>query len=309
MRRTAFSIVVLVTLGFAGILGLMVGAMAVGLGSVLPGPFAHMTHFTEEHHRLHDLSFGLLLGTAAAGMLTQLRAPARNAAGQLVALVPIVALALATALTNAQVLQLPWLLVGAATVLAAALHPSERSLLRELSGARADRSLVALAAVAAVPLLALAITNLGLQRMPVADDHATMGHYGFVAALSLTILGVALLASLRPAGWRPTAWVAGVLPVLFGSASLIFAGAGSSLDPIWAVAAIAWGVAFAARATLVARSSVDVDTLPATDPGATAGTSRAVLLGAIGVIALVVLFAAQHFSGGGGPSLHTPGTH
>jgi len=73
------------------------------------------------------------------------------------------------------------------------------------------------------------------------------GHYGFMAAFSITIIGVGSLASLRPDGWRLTAWVAGLLPALLGLVSLFYPVA-SSLSLPWALAVIAWGTGFVATA-------------------------------------------------------------
>ena len=95
-----------------------------------------------------------------------------------------------------------------------------------------------LVVIAAVPLLAFAFTNIGLQRT-VADEHAAMGHYGFMAALSFTTIGVALLAGLRTDGWRPTAWVAGLLPALLGVTSMIYTDRSSSVGLFWSLTAIA----------------------------------------------------------------------
>ena len=103
--------------------------------------------------------------------------------------------------------------------------------------------------IAAVPLLAFASTNIGLQRT-VSNEHAALGHHGFMAAFSFTVIGVGMLASLRPDGWWLSAWVAGLLPVLLGLASVVFSDVDSSLGPIWALAAIAWGVVFVAVAEL-----------------------------------------------------------
>jgi hypothetical protein len=120
--------------------------------------------------------------------------------------------------------------------------------------------LLALVIIAAVPLLALASTNIGLQRT-VTNDHAALGHYGFMAAFSFTVIAVGFLASLRLDGWRLTAWVGGLLPALLGLASLVFADVASSLSLAWALVAIAWGVGFVVTAELTwndqrARSSV-----------------------------------------------------
>jgi hypothetical protein len=109
--------------------------------------------------------------------------------------------------------------------------------------------LLALIIIAAVPLLAFASTNIGLQRT-VTDDHAALGHYGFMAAFSFTVIGVGLLASLRPDGWRLTAWVCGLLPALLGLASLVYPDVASSIGLVWSLAAMAWGVGFVAAAEL-----------------------------------------------------------
>lgn len=244
-RRLVFFLVVLFTLGLAGLFGGMVVLM-----NVRPG-FLGMAHFTEHGHRVHDLTFALLNGTAVVGMLAQLRAPVRNVAGQLMALIPFAALLLAVALTNAWVLSPPWLLVGASTVLATMFHPAGDPL-RSFSAARLDRLMLALVGVAAVPLLAFAWTNIGLQRAG-PTDHALLGHYGYMAALIFTVIGAGLLASARPDGWRITAWVAGALPGVLGSSSLIYSDVDSSLSLPWALAAVAWGVTFVAAAVFAGR--------------------------------------------------------
>jgi hypothetical protein len=239
-RRAVFYLFVLLTLGLAGLFASMVVLM-----NVQPG-FLSMTHFTEEHHRIHDLTFSLLNGTVALGMLAQLHGPTRNVAGQVMALVPFAALLLAVALTNGWVLSPPWLILGASTVVATMFDPAGDPL-RWFRGARPDRAMVALVGVAAVPLLAYAWTNIGLQRAG-PTDHALAGHYGFMAAFTFTVIAVGILAAARPAGWKLTAWVAGALPVVVGIASFLYPTADSSLEPTWALAAIAWGVAFVGAA-------------------------------------------------------------
>lgn len=301
-RWTGFSVVVLVTLGLAGVFGLMV------FGMILQPGFMGMKHFSEAHHRLHDVTFGLLLGTAAVGMLVQMRAASRSFATQVMALIPFVGLVLASALTNAAVLQIPWLAVGAFTLLATTLHPARREFFRSFSVSRVDRVMLALVLVAAGPLLALAFANIGLQRTD-PSEHAAAGHYGFMAALSFTVIAVGLLASLRPAGSRVTAWVAGVLPALLGIASLVYADANSSLEPVWAFGAIVWGAMFVAAAELSRQRRGEAEPHPAPiSPGTvdSARTQRWVAVPGVILVVLVLLFAVMHLTGGGGPGLHTP---
>lgn len=249
-----FTLAVLITLGLAAFNGLMVALMALRLDVLLPGPFSEMTHFTEAPHRIHDLTFGFVFVPAVVGMLAQLRRPAQNVAGQLMALVPVAGLMLTLALTfglsrNTNSLQPPWVLVGVAALIAMVFHPAGRDFFRSFNVARINWVMLTLLIVAAGPLLVFAESNIRLQGT-VANDHALMGHYGFMAAFSLTVIGVGLLSSLRPDGWWLSAWVAGLLPVLLGLTSLVYSNADSSLGLPWELAAIAWGVVFVAAAEL-----------------------------------------------------------
>ena len=123
---------------------------------------------------------------------------------------------------------------------------------RAFARSRLDRAMLALVALAAVPLLALAVANVGLQRAD-PSDHALLGHFGYMAAFGVTVIGVGLLASARPSGWRIVAWIAGLLPLALGLSSLAFPDVSSALAAEWAVAAIAWGIAFIALAEVGAR--------------------------------------------------------
>jgi hypothetical protein len=249
-----FAVALAITLVAAAFNGLMVGLMALRLDFLLPGPFAQMAHFTEPHHRTHDLTFAYLFIPAIVGVLVQLRRPGRNVAGMLMALVPSAGLLLSVLLTvvlygNARTLQPPWLTVMAGALIAFVLHPAGRAFFGSFRVSRTNWVLVGLVAVAAVPLVVFAATNIGLQGT-VPDDHAAAGHYGFMAAFAFTVVGVGLLASLRSDGWRLTAWVAGLLAALLGITSVVYPDATSSLGLPWALAVIAWGAAFVAAAEL-----------------------------------------------------------
>ena len=240
-----FAAALLLTLAAAGFNGLMVLLMLLELD--LPGTFGQMTHFQELSHRVHDLTFGFLFLPAAVGILSQFRRPSRNVAGMLMALIPTAGLLLTLLLTlvltgNTRAFQPPWVTVGAAAVVAMSLHPAGRDFFSSFRVAGVNRVMLGLVIVAAVPLLVYASANIGLQGT-VADDHAAAGHYGCMAAFAFTVIGVGLLASLRPDGWRLTAWIAGLLPALLGIASLVYPFS-SSLSLPWALAAIAWGVGF-----------------------------------------------------------------
>jgi hypothetical protein len=307
MQLVAFRLVVLATLGFGGFFGLVVWQPEVFAGLLGREEAGHVSqHFREHHHRIHDLTFSFLLGTALLGMVAQLRAPSKTVASQLMALTPFVGLVLAVVATNMAVVSVPWVVLGSFTVLAATLHPAGPVLFASLSVRRANRLMLALVAIAALPLLVFAYTNIALQRTG-GDDHATLGHYGFMAAFSFTVIGVAVIAALGPAGARVTAWVAGFLPAILGIASIVFADVPSSLGLVWAFVTIAWGVAFVAAAELTRQvHSADPSASLAAAPRPTMNASRApraAIVSGMIVVALVALFVAAHLTGGG-PALH-----
>ena len=250
-RRRVFSLIVLgylVTVAFIGVVLLQPHLIAGLLGHEMAGHISR--HFRDPHHRVHDLTFSFLFGTSVVGILAQLRRPSENVAGQLMGLIPWIALVLTAVLSNTPPRFAPLPILVALTLLATILHPTGRDLFSSFRVSRVNRLMLPLIIAAVVPLLAFASANIGLQRT-VTNDHAALGHYGFLAAFSFTVIGVGLLASLRPGGWRLTAWVAGFLPALIGLASLVYPDVDSSLGLVWAFGAIAWGVAFVAAAELI----------------------------------------------------------
>ena len=311
LRRASpvFTFVVLVTLGVVGLIGVVLlqpSLIAGLLGQELVGHISQ--HFRNPHHRVHDITFSFLFGAAVVGILAQLQTPSKNVAGQLMALIPWVALVLASVLSNTPPRFAPLPILGALTLLATILHPTGGDFFRSFSVSRVNWVMLALVIIAAVPLLTFASTNIGLQRT-VPDDHAALGHYGFMAAFSFTIIGVGLLASLRPDGWRLTAWVAGLLPALLGLTSVAFPNVSSSLSLVWAIAAIAWGAVFVAAAELTKGVLSKDDTGVRSDRSTTSGTPRWVKV--LGIIALVVVLLGgiivfTRVGGEHGPSGQTP---
>ena len=223
-----------------------------------------MQHFGEEAHRTHDVAYGALFTTLVVGVVVQLRRPERNGAGMVMGLIPSASLLLAAVLVDDldRVFEFnPLRYAAAVAAVTALLHPAGQTFFRSFRLAAVSWPLVALVAAAAVPLLFFAGTNVDRQR-DVTDMHTFMGHYGFMAALAYTIIGVGMLAGLRPTGWRLTAGVAALLAAVLGATSLLYPDAASSLAIGWALAAIAWAAAFV---TLAARTH---DAPITTDPSA-----------------------------------------
>jgi hypothetical protein len=249
-QRRVFAVFVLLSLGLAGLFGLIV-AQPTWIGGLAGDPTGgHISeHFRQPEHRIHDLAFGLLLGTTVIGLLVQVRTPARNVSGQLMGATPILALMLAVVATGPRVLAIPWVAVGAPTIVATMLHPD---LFRSIKAVRPSRRMIFVVAIGAVPSLALASGSIGLQRSGLGD-HAALGHYGYMAAFALTVIGVSVMSSLRFAGWRLTAWVGGSLAIVLGVVSLVWLDVEGSLGVLGGLLAIAWGAGYTAVAELVHR--------------------------------------------------------
>ncbi len=249
MRHQLFSLVVMVTLGLVIFITIVLVQPELLANLASRTTTGHISeHFREPQHRVHDLTFGLLMGTAVVGTLAQVRCPWRNPAAQAMALIPIAALVVATTLGSLAVLSFPWVSVGALVLFATVLHPTIGDLLRSVRTTRPDPVMVAMVGIAAGPLLAFASANLELQRRGVGE-HAMLGHYGFMAAFALTVIGVGLLSSERAdGGGRLPAWVAGALAAAIGTASIVFPEVEPRLDLPWALGAIGWGIAFVVAA-------------------------------------------------------------
>lgn len=238
-----FAFFVVATLLVAGVIGLM--TFQPGLFPGMKG----MNHFGDQAHRVHDLAYGSLFTVGVAGILAQLRQPARNVAGMAMALIPGASLLLAAVLSGdvGVIAFNPLRAAAMVTVIVALLHPTGRSFFRSFRRTRVDPAMLVVVAVAAVPLLNLAAENIRLQRT-IVNEHTAARHYGFMAASAFAIIGVGILSSLRPDGWRLTAWVTAALAVFLGLTSLVYDNADSRLGQTMAIGAIVWGIAFAATA-------------------------------------------------------------
>jgi hypothetical protein len=245
-RRTTFVAVwaaawtVLLGLLFTGTTALTVGLWATDPTFVHTNPVLDLAFF----------ALGAILITA--GLASQVAGD--DVAGLQQAVVALLSLAAAG-----------WLgariepLVGAVTLLAvagpvAALHPRRRQLLA--AGEGVSGPLMAFALTVAVPAIAYAAVMLAAARA--AGPSCFLGQcvrgdrLAEAAALGIAVALVALLASLRTAGWSLPAWCAGLAAIVLGGASLAFQGEQGSLTKWLAAACVAWGVGFVATALGVA---------------------------------------------------------
>lgn len=124
-------------------------------------------------------------------------------------------------------------------------HPAGRGVLRR--GSSFSPALLALVAVATVPLLAFVVNQWGLSAN-LADPHAADGHYVMMAALAVAPLAYGLASALGTSGWRVAAWLAALPTAYYGVMSVSFPAQSGSTGAMWGLAAILWAVAFVAVA-------------------------------------------------------------
>ncbi len=191
-------------------------------------------------HRLHVMGIAGVVGVILLGVFAQAYRPTTRVAAMWGALVTMTG---ATAGTLAYGVGRPeevvpfFVVIGLTTL----IHPAGRDLLKR--GTSYSPALLALVAVAAVPLLAFVANQFALTPNA-TDPHAIEGHYVMMAALAVAPLAYGTFAAFGFAGWRLAAWFAALGPLYHGLTSVAFPVQASSVGTMWGVAAIAWAVAF-----------------------------------------------------------------
>jgi hypothetical protein len=191
-------------------------------------------------HRLHVMGIAGVVAVILLGVFAQTYRPTARVAAMWGALVTMT---VATVGTLAYGVGRPeevvpfFVVIGLMTL----IHPAGRDLLRR--GSSYSPALLALVAVAALPLLAFLVNQFALTPNA-SDPHAVEGHYVMMAALAVTPLAYGTVAALGFAGWRLAAWFAALGPLYHGLMSVAFPAQSSSVGMMWGVAAIAWAVAF-----------------------------------------------------------------
>jgi hypothetical protein len=252
-RRTAFRII----------------ATIMGLSGAGFGLFTAVFGIVSEAQRIHAIHNSvvatLLLVLSAAPALAAARDPEHSTAP----LTHLTAVGIAGLATMAFSLTLdpftlPFiLLVGVLW----ALRPARE---RPIPEGRPSWILLVLVLASAVPLVVYSLDNAELQRLDRTSEHAELYHWVETSFYAIAILLLALLAALRPAVYRLSAWSAGIGLVVLGVASLFLPGYASAIDGSWAWGALAEGVIFVAAAEWERRRLG-----PRARPGAIAGARKA----------------------------------
>jgi len=205
----------------------------------------HIFMDTNSPHLIHSAGHLVVSALVFASIAIQLWSPRRRIAGvqQLIVLSIAVAVALALSAYFTEFV-IAYLVIG---LLLAALHPARGSLLKLGANASVPMSVVAVAG--GVGFAAYALGQAAVQRA-IGLDPVHGAHWSLMAAVTLIIPAVALLASARTDGWRLPAYGAAAGAILLGVSSLLVPHEPSAFSTVGALAAVAWAVVLAAVAEL-----------------------------------------------------------
>jgi hypothetical protein len=210
------------------------------------------TNPLELDYRSQFFHIGIVAWTIIPPLFMLLRRPERRAAPMLQVWLGAVALVVVMILIGG--LEAIDIIVLGVFTLLAALFPARSELIRR---PRFDRWQVGVLALGAAPWLVRAGVAVGDARdagdFEVGDSPVRMVE-GNVALAAALLLLVAAIGATDTSSWQLSAWTAAIASGLLGLHALVFPQQMASIPAPWAVAAICWGVAYAAAT--VRRSQV-----------------------------------------------------
>jgi hypothetical protein len=206
-------------------------------------PFSELGGSESVSHRVHEVLFGVIFAQAMVGAISQLRNPIGRRAGMMQTLAAL--LGFVAALAAIGEVELLGIAFVALAVMATLLHPAGRIDWRgswhPLPG------LLLLAFSGAVPLVLMATDNFAKASVQAAD-HLT--HWGGVAAFAIVQLLLAIIASLRPPGYRLVAGSVGAAGLVYLAASFLFPFDASARPQFFALWLGIWSLSWLVVATV-----------------------------------------------------------
>jgi hypothetical protein len=228
------------------LLVLHLGERPEQLGYILTA-FGDLTGGPGATHELHFFAQGVFAWAIVAAVAAQLRRPAAQVgAAWVYGAGTVLAFTMFLAFADLPGDVVP-IIVGAIVIAAAAFVAHPASWRERITPVAApSRVLLALVAVAAVPLVVYAVGQLDVHAgSGPHDEHYEFGHWIVMAVYALLAPLLGAVAAAKVSGWRVPLWTSGLMVAGLGVASLGISAA-SQLTTAWALAAILWGTAFIA---------------------------------------------------------------
>jgi hypothetical protein len=206
---------------------------------------SHIFMDTYSPHLIHSAGHLVVSALVLGSIAIQLWSPRLRIAGVQQLLVLALAVGVGLALSAYFIeFVIAYLVIGLAL---AALHPARASLLK--IGAKASLSMGVVAVAGGVGFVGYALGQATVQRA-MGLDTLHGAHWSLMAAVTLIIPAVALLAAARTHGWRLPAYGAAAGAILLGVSSLLVPHEPSAFSTVGALAALAWAAVLVAVAEL-----------------------------------------------------------
>ena len=191
-------------------------------------------------HRLHQMAMHTILWGLVLGVVLQLHRPERRVAPLLQPLTMFWAFHIIELAVGRYSGGFPFLDVP--LVLLVLLHPRVRELFRL---PHLDWTMAGLTALAAIPWIVFALSQAEFARLNLpTDEHAQLEHWIRMAVFAIVMIVWGLIGATDLPGWRLTAWTVAYGSIVYGLQSLVFPSQASAAAVGWAIAALAWGVAY-----------------------------------------------------------------
>lgn len=204
----------------------------------------------DQVHRLHSLALAVISWGALSGVVLQFHRPRRKLAALLMTVATVLAIAGGLAITGTFSVAgvAPFLLLPLVTCV---LHPSAGAIIRV---PRLNLLMLVLTVLSAVSWIAYALSVGEAARL--AGPAGDLEHLTFMVIVALLVPSWALLGTTGKPGWAFPAGAAILASACVGLQSLIFRDALSGLKAPWAVAVLAWCVAYGGASWVRSRSAL-----------------------------------------------------
>jgi hypothetical protein len=247
-RTTSWTALRVAFTAWAAILVVVFGVAFFGLTSLAIAWFESLEGVAGP---VTELGYGALAGIIlTVGVGSQLRAPESKIAGvqQAALVVPALLIGSALAADSQNVEAAAIVCIGVGILLI--LHPARAQIVRRT--APVSRPLLAIAVIGAGPSIAYAVA-MGAQAQDLVGPPHHVQRLSTMAAMSIGIVLVELLASFKTRGWRIPAWSAGIAAIIFGLASVVYPDHPGAAGLGWGAVTLAGGALFIAVAEWEAR--------------------------------------------------------
>ncbi len=217
--------------------------------------FDHITSGHFAPHTIHYLAIAATHWSLMIGLGLQFKNPMSKVAPMWQVTGGMTVVALTYPFADISRIPPPVFAIIALAVVAGLLHPAK---MFKTAPRFRDRTMLAMAIAAAIPIVVMIFDQLGLQASGVAADPHWQGlHYNFMGEYGLVLLLILALGASSLPGWRYSVWTGAFLSILMGTGFVVYPEMTSSQGVIWGLAMIGFGAVWLLLGERRRRSTIE----------------------------------------------------